>query len=68
MSLLQSQRQGLRSLRDHQQMHVAGHQTVAEQEQRVELEVLPQEVEIHAAFGVGGEQELTRITALCDGV
>jgi hypothetical protein len=47
-------------------MHVVGHQTVAQQQKLVQLNVPPQEVQIHHSFGVGGQNELPRIATLGD--
>ena len=45
-------------------MHVIGHQTVAQERDLVELEILPQQLEISGAVGVVGEDELSGIAAL----
>ena len=64
VGLLQGLRQGVHFTWDDHEMHVAGHQTVAQQQELVQLNVFPQEVQIHHAFGIGSENELPRIATL----
>jgi hypothetical protein len=64
MGLLQSQRQGPRVSRNDNQMYIVGHEAVAEQQQRMKSQGLPQEIEINQALGIGSEKELPSIAAL----
>ena len=66
VGVLQRLRQGIRLTRDDHQMYVVGHQAVAQQQKIVELNVGPQEVQIHDTFGIGSENELPRIATLGD--
>ena len=66
MGLLQSLRQGIRLTRDYHQMHMVRHQAVTQQQELVHLNVLPQEIQIHQAFGIRSENELPGIATLGD--
>jgi hypothetical protein len=54
----------LRTVRNHDQVHVIRHQTVAQQRKPVKIRILSQEREISGAFLVTVENHLSRIAPL----
>ena len=64
VSVLQRQGQRLGTARNNDQVHVVGHEAVAEKTQFVEVHVAPQQFEIHLPFAVRRQQELPRVSAL----
>src|ERR1039457_6428212 len=66
MGMLQGERKRLRLLRDYDQMHVVGHEAIADQRESLDLAVGPEQVEVDQAVGVGFEDELARVAALRD--
>jgi len=66
MRVLEGERKRFRSPRDDNQMHVVGHQAIADERETLELAVGPEEVKVDQAVGIGLEYELARVTALCD--
>jgi hypothetical protein len=66
MGMLESLRQGLRGSGNYDQMHVIGHQTVAQQGEAMECRILPQQLEVGNAVGVVGQNYLSRVAALGD--
>jgi hypothetical protein len=66
MSVLQSERKRLGPPRDDDQMHVVGHEAIADQRESLDLAVGPEQVEVNQAVGIGFEDELTRVATLRD--
>lgn len=64
VGVLQRQGQRLGTARNNDQVHVVGHEAVAEKTQLVEVRVAPQQFEIHPPFAVRRQQELPRVSAL----
>ncbi len=62
--VLQRQGQRVRTVRNNDQVHVVGHEAVAEKTQSVEVHLAPQQFEIHLPFAVRRQQELPRVSAL----
>src|SRR4051794_14457513 len=53
-----------RSMRDRNQMHVVGHQTVTQQRKTMQLRILPQRSELGHAVAIVVENHLSSVAAL----
>jgi len=62
------QRHGQRNLvvRDGQQVHVIGHQAVAQKRQLLELDILLQQLQVDGALCVGVQNDLSGVATRCE--
>ena len=66
MGVLERHGERFGEMRNDKQVHVIGHEAVAEERHVVKLHRMPQQLEIDEAFVVGSEKELARIATLRD--
>ena len=64
MSLFEGLRDSLWSLRNHDQMDVIRHETVAQHEESVKLRILPQQLQVSDAVCIARQNDLSRIPSL----
>ncbi len=64
LSVFESLRHRVVRVRDHDQMHMIGHEAVAQQRETVEFGILAQQFEIRDAVSVVGQNHLPRIATL----
>jgi hypothetical protein len=64
VGVLESLRQGFAAARNHDQMHMIRHETVAQQREAVKLRVLPQQLKVGDTVGVVGQNYLPGVPPL----
>ena len=64
MRILESQSQRIGSARNHDQVHVIGHEAVADQGKLMQSSIGSEQIEIDEPFSVGSQDELPSVSAL----